>query len=316
MKREHRNPTTRTTIADAPSVPIDPSPRPSASTNAIPVPKSALVGVHGWLWWLAWGMGVFGPVLGVLQTIGQLASQEQQYPGVVSNPLWLTFKAIIWVDIALIQGLGMIGGFMLMNRFRRSTPYVVIVLMWARSVLPPLIVGPIAQSQLPTAMTGGLTEGLLQDAIAYGMFALIWSLYLLLSRRVKNTYNGAAAAPTVTDLMKLQLEMGELMSEAGDGIDSDQFPNGSGAFGASPKNPVPCKSIVGCHVYLDRLRTAAGRRVTYHRVGSVRSPLSAWPVDAYLLTDDSGKDIGTIYLSPYQRRISERAPPGFTLAAI
>lgn len=313
-ERETPKPPTRTTTADPPGVAIDPSPRPSTSTNALPKPQAALVGVHGWLWWLAWGMGAIGPLLAVLQTIGQLASQERQYPGVVANPLWLMFKAIIWFDIALIQGLGMIGGFMLMNRFRRSTPYIVIALMWARSVLPPFIVGPVAQSQLPTTMTSGLTEGLLEDATTYGVFALIWSFYLLLSRRVKNTYRGAAAEPTVEDLVKLQLEMSEVMSEAGDGVDSDQFPNGSGAFGASPKNPVPCKSIVGCHVYLDRLRTATGSRVTYRRAGSVRSPLSAWPVDAYLLTDDAGKDLGTIYLSPYQKRISRRAPPGFTLA--
>ncbi len=119
------------------------------------------------------------------------------------------------------------------------------------------------------------------------------------------------AAPKPTDeLLELMKAMAEL--NAADGIDADQFPNGVGDFGYSVDNPVPTHTILGSHVYLDRLRWK-GLQVTSDRIGSFGSDSIAHPIDGYRIKLADNTQVAVLYLSPYQRRNSERAPAGFSL---
>lgn len=101
-----------------------------------------------------------------------------------------------------------------------------------------------------------------------------------------------------------------------DGIDADEMPSGAGEFGLCADNPVPCCTIDGGYAYLDRLMTADGARVHYERVGSCDSNISPLPVDAYRVFAEDGRELGTIFISPYQKRNSGRAPSGFRLGAL
>lgn len=99
-----------------------------------------------------------------------------------------------------------------------------------------------------------------------------------------------------------------------DGVDADEMPNGKGEFGISPSNPVPCKTVFGSTAYLGRLRTHEGTKVVHERAGSVDSDVSPHPVDAYEISHPNGRRVATLYISPYQTRISGKAPSGFKLA--
>ncbi len=99
-----------------------------------------------------------------------------------------------------------------------------------------------------------------------------------------------------------------------DGIDADELSNGLGEFGLVPSNPIPCKTVYGSISYLGRLRTPDGTKVTYERSGSIMSDVSRHPIDVYDVSHPNGQRLATLFISPYQKRVSGKAPQGFKLA--
>lgn len=112
-------------------------------------------------------------------------------------------------------------------------------------------------------------------------------------------------AEALLDIMKMMRDMNP------DGIDADRFPHGVGEFG-SLDNPVPCDSILGAMGYLARLRWN-GQPVRNERLGSYGSKVIERPIDGYRLTAPDGRELTTLYISPYQKKNSTLAPQGYTL---
>lgn len=98
-----------------------------------------------------------------------------------------------------------------------------------------------------------------------------------------------------------------------DGCEADEIPGGYGEFGHAATNPVPTKTVMGSTSYLARLRSADGARVIYNRRGSLSSPVSRHPIDMYEIVHPDGRPLATIYLSPYHKKTSDKAPGGFAL---
>jgi hypothetical protein len=96
------------------------------------------------------------------------------------------------------------------------------------------------------------------------------------------------------------------------GCDSDAIPEGLGEFGFDPTNPVPVRGIASNTIYLGRLRTRDGGNVTHKRVGSTIVPNILGNIDVYEI-HQSEKNLCRLHISPYNRRISSRAPEGFVL---
>ena len=92
------------------------------------------------------------------------------------------------------------------------------------------------------------------------------------------------------------------------------LPGASGAFGASPQNPIPVRTIFASTSYLARVTTLAGEKVNYRRIGSFESMITDKMVDGYRLTSPQGEELGTIFLSPYCTLTSMRPPAGFAFA--
>jgi hypothetical protein len=100
-----------------------------------------------------------------------------------------------------------------------------------------------------------------------------------------------------------------------DGYDADELPHGLGEYGLTATNPILTKTVFGSTAYLGRLRTIENTKVNYQRIGSIASHVSPNPIDVYQVTDASDRTLATLYVSPYHKRISTRAPQGFLLAA-
>ena len=98
-----------------------------------------------------------------------------------------------------------------------------------------------------------------------------------------------------------------------DGCDADEIPGGQGEFGHSVNNPIPTRTPMGSASYLAQLRAPDGAKVRYERQGSVSSPISTNPIDMYAIIHPSGDFIATLYVSPYHKRNSSKAPRGFSL---
>lgn len=98
------------------------------------------------------------------------------------------------------------------------------------------------------------------------------------------------------------------------GVDTDDIPKGYGPFGLCKTNPIPTRSIPGSNEYLSRLRTKDGQAIESSRIGSTRAQdVTNGAIDMYRISS-GGKDLGTVFLCPYHRKNSEKAPEGFCLA--
>lgn len=95
------------------------------------------------------------------------------------------------------------------------------------------------------------------------------------------------------------------------GTTADQLVGGRGEFGLVADNLVPTVCVKGSHVYLSRLRHQ-GKPVEYTRVGSTSSTVTKGQIDMYELSQ-SGSKLGRVYICPYHRKDSKKAPKGFTL---
>ena len=97
------------------------------------------------------------------------------------------------------------------------------------------------------------------------------------------------------------------------GCDKDEMPDGKGEFGYSVNNPIPINTILETHSYLSRLRTFDGEKVRYFKTGSTSSLVSLHQVQCYKIKNVKGEDLAVLYLSPFQKKTSEKAPKGFKL---
>lgn len=93
-------------------------------------------------------------------------------------------------------------------------------------------------------------------------------------------------------------------------IDADEIPNGYGEYGSEVTNPVLTTSAHGSEDYLSRLRFN-GQPITYQRLGSTSSDVTSGSIDIYAISF-SGRSLGNIYICPYHKRNSKKAPKGFT----
>jgi hypothetical protein len=115
--------------------------------------------------------------------------------------------------------------------------------------------------------------------------------------------------------VKEQKELYDLMSkmnEEGSGTEDNEMTEGYGEFGLEVTNPVPTNTVFGSNSYLGRLRTLDGVKVTYDRIGSMNAPNISQIIDGYRIFAN-GKQIATLYICPYNKRNSTKAPNGFKL---
>jgi len=149
-------------------------------------------------------------------------------------------------------------------------------------------------------------------AIAYPLTLLLWPLWLREWFSEKKTALDEFNENPFIQEQKSLFDLMNLMCE--DGVDTDVIPGGLGEFGLVSSNPIPCKTLHGSITYLARLRTLDEIKIIYERAGSVLSDISSHPVDVYEISLPDGQKLETIYISPYHKRNSDKAPSGLMLA--
>lgn len=97
------------------------------------------------------------------------------------------------------------------------------------------------------------------------------------------------------------------------GSDKDVMPEGYGEFGLEITNPIPASSIPDSYFYLNSLRTKNGSKITFNRIGSMSAPNISHTIDAYSISAN-GQELATIYICPYNKKTSNKAPKGFILS--
>lgn len=116
---------------------------------------------------------------------------------------------------------------------------------------------------------------------------------------------------TIPDyLIKLLKEMIEENPQA---CKTDEIPQGFGQFGLESTNPIPINSILDNEIYLSRLRLENGNKITWQRGGSLITDNIVSLIDCYIIFDNKGEIVTTLYFSPYHFKTSNKAPKGFKL---
>lgn len=97
------------------------------------------------------------------------------------------------------------------------------------------------------------------------------------------------------------------------GTDKGEIPEGTGRFGFDVTNPIPVHGIYGSKYYLGKLLDENGKHIKYNRIGSTSSPNISNLIDIYVIMNNENAEIATLYISPYHKKNSNKAPEGFTL---
>lgn len=93
--------------------------------------------------------------------------------------------------------------------------------------------------------------------------------------------------------------------------DRDEIPGAIGRFGLDPTNPIPIHGIPNSRIYLENLLQADGGIIRFTRKGSSHVSSINLPIDHYLIYNKKGEYLTSIFISPYHKKCSEKAPEGF-----
>ena len=149
--------------------------------------------------------------------------------------------------------------------------------------------------------------------VLYFFGVLLWPFYLLMGIIKRKEVLPNADGSSGEEVSALEGVMKAMEVICDEGIDADEFPNGVDSFGRVASNPIPTRTILGTLTYLSKLRTTDGALVKSQRIGALEHSVSAWPIDQYRITSQSGANLGDLYFSPYQKRNSRKAPENFVL---
>ena len=128
---------------------------------------------------------------------------------------------------------------------------------------------------------------------------------------VMTIYNYVARKRMPESMDSIFAMMNEMIGNRADGATTDVIPGAYGEYGLCVTNPIPTRGIPANEVYLRKLALLSGEPFHWERIGSFGAPNIKMPIDGYAIISDEGERLCTIYISPYQKVISNKAPKGF-----
>jgi len=129
---------------------------------------------------------------------------------------------------------------------------------------------------------------------------------------LRNFYNYLLSKNERAGLLSALKEFSQISNP--NGTDQNEMPEGYGEFGLEITNPIPTSSIPQNRFYLDSLRTIDNSTITYDRIGSMKAENIQPLIDGYRIFAN-GKQIAILYICPYNKKTSTKAPKGFKLVA-
>ncbi|ABQ27052.1 DUF2569 family protein [Geotalea uraniireducens] len=149
--------------------------------------KCGPTGVGGWLKLLVVGMLVLGPLMGAGRIENDFMMAEHQNPNITSLNEWKTFKNATWWTFYIVAAMSFYGGWGLARGRDVSVVNRAKAILW--------LTGPVASINLaiiiPFIIFGKTEAGnpqFIGGFFASVVGAIIWTVYLSKSKRVRNTY--------------------------------------------------------------------------------------------------------------------------------
>ena len=157
-----------------------------------PAARPDLVGVGGWLGFLAISLTFLGPLFTLGSTASELSMLAREFPNAVGSSEMQTAITASWAIATSYCVISIFAGYRLFKHHVPSTVPIVICCLWVAGPLLGLVV---------LAMSDGdsqVSVDVVRSIIGVG----IWTAYLLRSKRVTNTYRTPAPDPALADTFR------------------------------------------------------------------------------------------------------------------
>ena len=150
-------------------------------------------GVGGWLAFLIFVLCVFVPLTLTYGQYSDMAHAEQFYPQFVDSPHWLMMKTIRWWATGAVVASAMSSGLLLLFMRNARTRYFAIAGIWLAFFVVPAVTWIVTNISLPYA---GVTLFGFVKPLELIVGSVVTTAYLLMSKRVKNTYGDGDTPPS------------------------------------------------------------------------------------------------------------------------
>jgi hypothetical protein len=156
-----------------------------------------LVGVSGWLAWLSICLLVLCPLALFGSTFRDIQDTERLYPLLTSVAAWENFKILYWAITASAIAVSIAAGYRLRNVIEPGSVTFAKIALWI--IGPGFVLASVIIAYISFGERGGAT---VLDASIKSLFgsifsAIVWTLYLKWSHRVRNTYFYQLSAPVL-----------------------------------------------------------------------------------------------------------------------
>lgn len=149
-----------------------------------------LAGVEGWLYFFGISLIALGPLLTIATTVLEFSDLKALYPDAVGSPRWDAAVTADWIGTAMYCAISMFAGWRIFKRLVPSTIPIVIACIWLMGPGLGVVGLMVVQDISGDASTAANAGAELGRPIVY---CFIWTIYLLRSKRVKNTYRRQSA---------------------------------------------------------------------------------------------------------------------------
>ncbi len=147
-----------------------------------------LKGVGGWLGLLIFGLCILGPLSALGKISGDFAAAEQATPALASVATWINYKQYMWWVYCLTALLTFIAGYRLWKIHKPESVRFAIIILWVANILAAFGYFVAAYAALGDVALNEATTVLVKQVFSAVVIAGVWTMYLLKSRRVQNTY--------------------------------------------------------------------------------------------------------------------------------
>jgi len=148
--------------------------------------RSDIQGIGGWLVLLIVGLMIVGPLSGLFRISHELRNAIETYPQLADNTQWQNYKVVAWIIFTSSAVISFVAGYRLWRIHNRESVRFAIIANWIEGPLQNIFY--IISAGIIFDIGVGLSQLIIKRVIISCIGAGIWTAYLLLSDRVKNTY--------------------------------------------------------------------------------------------------------------------------------
>lgn len=158
--------------------------------------KSNLSGIGGWLSFLIFSLMFLGPFIGGAHLIGQFQSVLQARPELAENSKWLSFESASWFLFWITTTIGVIAGYRLRKIHNPKSVTFAVITLWGIGPIADVVSLIIAYVVLNLSISAAFPPQVIGKILGSSLISGGWSLYLMRSKRVENTYGTKRSSNT------------------------------------------------------------------------------------------------------------------------